>query len=57
MLFWFKNVADESIISSSSKVEPLLISSILINNDSSLEPLLIYGLAVIQDEPLIGRIL
>jgi hypothetical protein len=57
MLFWFKNVADESIISSSLKVEPLLISSIFINNDSSLEPLLIYGLAVIQDEPLIGRIL
>jgi hypothetical protein len=57
MLFWFKNVADESIISGSSKVEPLLISSTLINNDSSLEPLLIYSLAVIQDEPLIGRIL
>jgi hypothetical protein len=57
MLFWFKNVADESIISSSLKVEPLLISSVFINNDSSLEPLLIYGLAVIQDEPLIGRIL
>jgi hypothetical protein len=57
MLFWFKNVAGESIISSGSKVEPLLRSSTLINNDSSLEPLLIYGPAVVQDEPLIGRIL
>jgi hypothetical protein len=53
--FWFKTVVDEGIISSGSKLEPLLISWTFINNDLSLEPLLIYGLAAVQDKPLLIR--